>query len=159
MNYHKNLHSHSESRRPTYENNTVDKRGFTTESMLNSSVNITREKRFRHPRIFTNKKLNRKMDVFSLNNSPAKLDSKRKIKISPLFSNFSAIDMNKAKLRQAISKNKLKTSLQNSPERCMLNPSINLLNENAVFSMQNGSFYNKNSGSQEKKNCLFDYQS
>jgi hypothetical protein len=60
----KKVHSHSEPRRQNFNKS---KRGNTTESMLNKTIDKCREKQFRHPRIYSNKILDQKMKVFDTN--------------------------------------------------------------------------------------------
>jgi hypothetical protein len=69
----KKVHSHSEPRRQNYNKS---KRGNTTESMLNNTIDKCREKQFRHPRIYSNKLLDQKMKVFDTNLKNFKRDSK-----------------------------------------------------------------------------------
>jgi hypothetical protein len=69
----KKVHSHSEPRRQNFNKS---KRGNTTESMLNNTIDKCREKQFRHPRIYSNKLLDQKMKVFDTNLKNFKRDSK-----------------------------------------------------------------------------------
>jgi hypothetical protein len=81
----KKTQSHSESRRNILDHE--GRRGFTTESMLNSSFNRIREKSYRHPRISSNKRLDKKLKVFNSSLQNIRLNK------SEVKSHFSSVNL------------------------------------------------------------------